>query len=261
MTNPPADPPLLPLPDVGRRFSQVRTVRLSDADVGGYLRLDATARYGQDLANDDTVDGGFTDAAAMAWVVRKTTIERHQAAQLHESLTLTTWCSGVGSRWAERRTSMHGERGACVEMATVWVHVDPERGVPAKLPAAFDDVFAAAAQGRKIRARLQHDSGVPATAEVGNWPLRVADLDVLGHVNNAATWAIAEEFGLLRLHGGQPVRAEIEYRAAIPGFSTPQVCVQRDDDAIRLWVRVGDDLCTTMILRGLASPSLEPPAA
>ncbi len=251
MTTSPADPPLLPIPDVGRRFSRERTVRLGDVDVGGFLRLDATARYGQDVANDDSIDGGLTEAAAMAWVVRKTTIERHQAAQLRESLTLTTWCSGVGSRWAERRTSLQGDRGASIELATVWVHVDPESGVPAKLPAPFDDLYASAAQGRKIRARLLHDTEVPASVEAHPWPLRVVDLDVLGHVNNAATWAIAEEFGLSRLHGGQSVRAEIEYRAAIPGFSTPQVSVQRADHEVRLWVHVGSDLCTTIALSEL----------
>ena len=40
----------------GRRFTTTRSVRLGDVDPAGLLRLDATARYLQDVATDDADD-------------------------------------------------------------------------------------------------------------------------------------------------------------------------------------------------------------
>ena len=50
------DESLAPPPDRGRVFRSGRRVRLSDADPTGRLRLDACARYLQDVGNDDTAD-------------------------------------------------------------------------------------------------------------------------------------------------------------------------------------------------------------
>ena len=47
------------LPESGRRFSVVRKVRLGDVTPKGRLRLDAVARYLQDIATDDSLDGGY----------------------------------------------------------------------------------------------------------------------------------------------------------------------------------------------------------
>ena len=46
-------------------------VRLSDVTPKGRARLDAIARYLQDIGNDDAVDAIGEEAAA--WVVRRTT--------------------------------------------------------------------------------------------------------------------------------------------------------------------------------------------
>src|SRR3954451_11967811 len=47
----PDDPLLIPVPVEGRRFVARRAVRLGDASPGGRLRLDAIARYLQDVAD------------------------------------------------------------------------------------------------------------------------------------------------------------------------------------------------------------------
>ena len=101
--------PLVPLPPSGRRYVGGATVRLGDADPRGEARLDAIARYLQDVANDDALDAGL--ASAMAWVVRRTLIRVARPAVLGERLTVTTFCSGTGRSWAERRTSISGDAG------------------------------------------------------------------------------------------------------------------------------------------------------
>ena len=55
MPTPTLDPsPLAPLPEVGRRFTGERKVRLGDVGRSGRLRLDALTRYTQDVSDDDT---------------------------------------------------------------------------------------------------------------------------------------------------------------------------------------------------------------
>ena len=87
----------------GRTFAGSRRVRLGDCSPGGRLRLDAAARYLQDLSDDDTRDAGL---AQMTWVVRRTVIDVWQFPTYLEPLDMVTWCSGIGSRWAERRVDM-----------------------------------------------------------------------------------------------------------------------------------------------------------
>ncbi|HEY1734060.1 MAG TPA: acyl-ACP thioesterase domain-containing protein, partial [Acidimicrobiales bacterium] len=64
-----------PLPGRGRVFTAGRRVRLGDALPSGRLRLDALARYLQDVAADDVAEAGFPDEAR--WVVRTTHVEVH----------------------------------------------------------------------------------------------------------------------------------------------------------------------------------------
>ena len=82
-------------PSSGRVFDGARRVRLADVSPAGRLRLDAAARFLQDLSADDTADAALPDAEA--WVVRKTVIEVAAFPRYLEPLELATWCSGTGS--------------------------------------------------------------------------------------------------------------------------------------------------------------------
>lgn len=227
---PPLGPPdpddlLVPLPSAGRTYSGRRRVRLGDVSPNGRLRLDALARFVQDVSNDDTVDAGLRDD--MAWVVRRTVVEVHAEARLREELELTTFCGGIGGRWAERRVSVRGEHGAHLETATLWVHLDMSTGRPIPLPAQFHELYDEAAGGRKVRAKLRHDSPPDPSGEgveAAPWPLRFSDFDVMDHVNNTISWAAVEESRAAHKHLRAPVRAEVEYRDAI----------ERGDEVLRL---------------------------
>lgn len=218
---------LLSVPTQGRVFRTGRRVRLGDVDPAGRLRLDAVARYLQDVSGDDTDDSGLPDA--QAWVVRRTVVEQRRPARLDEKLELATFCSGYGSRWAERRVAILGAGGARIDAVTVWVHVDPATGRPRTLPVAFHDIYGPAAAGREVLARQVHEPvaldavGVDTLA----WRARSTDLDILDHVNNAVAWAIVEQV-MARLlvaaegeRGGPDdvlagaFRAEVEFRDAV----------------------------------------------
>lgn len=230
---------LVPRPAAGRVFETTRRVRLGDADPAGRLRLDALARLLQDVGNDDFADAGLDPSSP--FIARRTTVAAPRWPRLGERMAFATWCGGTGSHWAERRTSISSEGGGSVEVAALWVCVDGASGRPARLPGWFLDTYGAAAGDRRLKARLQHGEP-PQGAEARPWPLRATDLDVMGHVNNAATWAAVEDECARR--GVVPSAAELEYRAAID----PDDDVTLLADGGRLWLAVAGDVRASAVV-------------
>jgi acyl-ACP thioesterase len=191
---------LVPIPTTGRTFTSDRRIRLSDRDASGRLRLDAVARYLQDVAMDDVDETGW-GAPEHLWVLRHVRIEVLTPAIEDDHVELTTWCSGTAAVAAGRRMSLSGDRGGRVEVESAWIHLGPDAR-----PARIVDfgLYADAAGGRAVTTRLELpvplSDGVAAT-----WPLRVTDVDLLGHVNNAAYWHAVEE--LLLASGLDPLLA------------------------------------------------------
>lgn len=210
MADPSRDHEMVSLPARGRRFTAERRVRWGDTDRHGRLRLDAVARYLQDVANDDTRDAGHDPMAP--WVVRRTALHVVAPPSLDEVVTLTTFSGGHGSRWAERRTSLVGSGGGHIEAGALWVFVDPVSGRPARLTAEFHATYDEVGGGREVSARLRHGPPPDGVAR-RPWPLRATDLDGLGHVNNAATWAAVEDE--LARRRVVATRAELEYPGAL----------------------------------------------
>lgn len=198
---------LLPLNPEGRVFSNTRRVSIDDCDPIGRMEFDAIARFLQDVGNDDTDDGGF-GALGLAWVARRALIRVEVPAQAREELTLSTWCSGTGRRWAERRTSITGSLGAKVDAVTTWIHLDPETGRPVPWGDEFATLYLPASKGRRVDARLRLPKAPESNGDSMPWSFRATDSDAYGHVNNAAYLALAEEF----LDLGGPRTLEIEWR-------------------------------------------------
>ena len=229
-------------PTIGRVVTTTRPVRLGDVDTRARLRLDAVARYLQDIATDDATDAELDDA--FGWVVRRTMIEVHRAAGLGEHLELATFCAGTGRSWAERRTSIIGERGAAIEAVSLWIRIEPASGRPTGLGDDFVAAYGAAAAGRRVSSRLQLPDPPPG-AHRRPWELRRVDLDPLGHVNNAAQWAIVEE--ILPADESRRGLAEVEHRAAVdPPSGAPLELVTETapTDARSSWLAVGDVVLT-----------------
>jgi acyl-ACP thioesterase len=205
---------MVPVPPAGRVVRTERRVRLGDVSPAGRLRLDALVRYLQDVATDDSRDAGLDPSRQ--WVVRRTALEVGELPVYEGLVQLATWCGGIGSHWAERRTSITAGERSLVEAATLWVQVDQATMRPARVGGRFHEVYAAAAQGRTVTSRLAHHDPLPEAVDAAvEWPLRFADFDALGHVNNAAAWSAVEEVLSGHRDLRPPLRAALEHRRPI----------------------------------------------
>jgi acyl-ACP thioesterase len=193
----------------GRRFRSERTIGLSDVDTSGRLRLDVIARYLQDVASEDVIDVGRPPWEHF-WVVRRTELEVREPFADDLRVELETWASGVAPTAAARRYTLRGDRGGHVEAESIWIHLDRNLR-PLRLDDGFLAIYGPSTGGRRASTRLTLPP--PTTAETRGWPLRVVDVDRLGHVNNAAYWAPVEELWAGRLAGR--LRAVLEYRKPI----------------------------------------------
>ena len=197
--------PLVPLPPAGRVFRSHRRIRLSDRDPTGRLRLDAVARYLQDVATDDVAETGW-GAPRHLWVLRSLRIDVVVPPREDDRVELATWSSGTAALAAGRRMSLSGNRGGRVELDSVWIHL----GADAR-PERIGDFgpYAETAGTRVVSTRLELREPL-AGASRTRWPLRATDLDTLGHVNNAAYWHAVEE--CLRSAEGLDLRRDLRAR-------------------------------------------------
>ncbi len=196
----------IPAPSSGRAVTRTRRIRLSDLDAHGRLRLDAVARFLQDIAIDDVQETGW-GLPEHVWFVRSIRLEVVEPFTGDAEVELTTWCSGVAAIAAGRRWSVNGDAGGRIEVDSVWIHLDAEQR-----PARIEDfgVYADAAAGRHVSTKLTLPDP-PDDAPRTLWPLRVADVDLHGHVNNAVHWQAVED----TLPVAGRLQAELDYRQPI----------------------------------------------
>jgi acyl-ACP thioesterase len=222
-------------PLTGRVYRAAAVVRLADAGPDGLLRPDGVARLLQDVATDDwsEVAGDSDDT----WLVRRTAIELvgRRWPRLGDRLELATFCGGTGAAWAERRTDLRVEGELVVRAASIWVPVGPS-GRPRRISAHFHDTYDEAAGGRSVPGRLAPPPEPGPTATRRPWPVRRADLDVVGHVNNAVAWE-----ALVEVADGPVVAAELEHHGSLEADHA----IELVDEPGRLWLLVDGQVAVT----------------
>jgi acyl-ACP thioesterase len=232
-------------PPPGARVFQADTrTGFADCAPSGRIRLDALARWLQDVAYADVEDAGLATMAV--WVVRRTRICVRRFPRFGERFSLATFCSGLGRMWGERRTTVrrHGEPEADVESTALWVHLDPVTWRPAPFSDRETELYGSAAEGRRVSARLRHPAPASLTS-TRTWLFRAVDMDIAGHVNNAAYWEPLEEE---LLAGAEPERidAEIEFRTPCqPGVK------QLIEDGPRRWIAGDDETHASLVVSEL----------
>jgi acyl-ACP thioesterase len=217
-------------------------------DATGRVRLDAVTRFLQDIAIDDVQETGWGIPDHL-WFVRRIRLEVREPLLADRELELVTWCSGVASIAAGRRWSVTGDRGGSVEVDSVWIHLGPDQR-PARIESF--GVYAEATGGRSVSTRLELP--VPAAdAPRTPWPLRVTDVDLHGHVNNAVFWQAVED--VLRsspIDVRRPLAAELDYRDPIDLSDPVELSVSEDGDVVSLGFCVRDAVRAVARVSGAA---------
>ena len=228
--------PSLPVPSVGRTFAARRRVRLADTDETGRLRLDAVARFLQDVAIDDVQETGW-GAPEHLWFVRRIRVEVRRPFLEDRVVGLVTWCSGLAAIAAGRRWSLEGDRGGRIEVDSVWIHLGPDQR-PARIESF--GVYAEATGGRPVSTRLE----LPAPggdALRRPWALRSTDVDLHGHLNNAVYWQAAEDVARgADVDLSAPLVAELDYRDPIDLADPVELTTSHDEGGVSLGFCVGD---------------------
>jgi acyl-ACP thioesterase len=215
---------MVPIPSRGRTFAESRPLRLTDLNQRGRLRLDAVARFLQEIAIDDVDETGW-GAPEHLWFVRRMRVDVLAPFLADRAVELVTWCSGLATVAAGRRWSLRGDRSGRIEVDSVWIHLDAEQR-PARITRL--GAYAEAAGGRRVSVRPQLPdpaSGAPRSP----WPLRASDVDLHGHVNNSVYWqAIEHVLFEVGLELQRPLRARLDFREPLDLGSPLELAVTGD---------------------------------
>lgn len=216
------------------------SVRLGDAGSDARLRPDGVARLLQDVATDDWATSGIADTAT--WVVRRTSFRRvgDRWPLMGDPLELTTFCSGTGAAWAERRTNVAIDGELVIEAVALWVPIDPA-GRPLRLREEFFSVYGESASGRKVPGRVPGPGDPPREAARRRWELRRSDLDVVGHVNNAALW-----LPMVEIAEGPISSASMIHHLPVEGGDEVELCALPG----RLWLVVAGHVAVSASFAG-----------
>jgi acyl-ACP thioesterase len=199
-------------PEAGRVFEQSARAGFADCAPSGRIRLDGLARWLQDVAYADVDDVGLAEVAV--WVVRRTRILVSRFPRFGERCSVSTFCSGLGRMWAERRTTIRaeGQAEADVEAVALWVHLDPDTWRPLPFHEFELERYGAHAAGRRVTARLRHPAP-PTDGPRRGWSFRATELDIAQHINNAAYWQPLEDE---LLPGPDPTTLDVEIEFRTP---------------------------------------------
>jgi acyl-CoA thioesterase FadM len=168
-------------------FSRPYRVRFDEAGADGWLRPSGYLRYAQDVAwqhsDAEGYDREWYAARQSHWLVRSVMLRLLVPVAYGTRLAVSTEVTGWRRVLARRRTRFVDEDGVDhAELDTDWALLGPG-GRPASVPAAIVERFAPGASFAPVRVALPSP---PPDATIGWTSVRDADVDPMGHLNNAA---------------------------------------------------------------------------
>ncbi len=243
--------PLPPCADESRAFHEQWPVRLGDTDGNAQLRLDAVARYLQDVGYDhlQAVEEGDLH---QGWIVRRTVIDMLAPIEFGDRVHLRRWPSALSNRWCNMRIQVRGENGGLIETEMFIIHVDLEAGRPARMSDRFMAPMLAATTEHRLRWRSALAERADGDTERWSFPLRVTDVDRYGHVNNAVHWEAIEE-ALARHPRTMPYRVILEHAGPVLAGDEVLIRTWQGESALQVQLEVDGSARTLARVESLRS--------
>jgi acyl-CoA thioester hydrolase len=198
---------------------QIR-VRHDELDAFGRAHPSSYLRHLAQIAIDASTDAGFDarwyEAAGAHWLVRRTTFSVLRPARAEASLSVRTWVEDfrrVRSRRRYEATDAGGVLG--LTAVTDWVFVDLASGRPRRVPGEMEQRFVSGTRSGAARPPWRAPAPPPNPGR-STYRVRWAELDALGHMNNAAYLDLLVQATLDVLAGlGWPIE-RLSVESAVP---------------------------------------------
>lgn len=225
---------------MSRVFKAKRRVRVGDCDVHGNLRIDAVARYLQDVGFDDTNDLGLGDGGI--WVARSieiVAISKDNWPTRNQVVELETYCGGVGKVVAQRNVNIFNDGVKSIETKTLWVSLDQDANL-SPIPTWLKDVYSNAESVSSKRQLSLKPKG-----ESIDFPLRQTDLDINNHANNSLAFdALFEASHAVGVEDFS--RVYIEYHAPIDIADDTEIRIETTNSGFNAWLITENHVACSM---------------
>ncbi|WP_250324134.1 acyl-[acyl-carrier-protein] thioesterase [Williamsia sp. CHRR-6] len=248
---------MAPRAEKAQYFESRYRVRTGDVDQHMRLRLDGTARYLQDIANDN-IEATEFHATDPFWIVRRTVIDVISPISWPANLTLQRWCGALSTRWTNMRVRVTAEHETnrfnteprppgLIESEGFWINVN-DQGLPSRITDEAFEMLAAMTDEHRLRWKTMIPDPLPADDGTDRpHVLRSTDFDPFKHLNNAAYWAAVEDELVEHpdLIAG-PFRAVIEYLRPITPGATITIRRTREGNRLLMWLIVEAQVAATV---------------
>ena len=174
---------------MGHEYIAPMRVRHDELDAFGRAYPSAYLRHLAQVAIDASADAGFDarwyEAAGARWLVRRTTFEAPRPWRADDDLRMRTWVQDFRRVRSRRRYEVTRAGETLLTAVTDWVFVDVATGHPRRVPADLEARFGLAVRVGRPRTPWSAPNPPPAPGR-STYRVRWAELDALGHMNNAA---------------------------------------------------------------------------
>ncbi|GAC67844.1 acyl-[acyl-carrier-protein] thioesterase [Gordonia soli] len=235
-----------------RFFEGGYRVRTGDVDQEMRVRLDAVARYLQDVANDNIEVTEFRDTDPF-WIVRRTVIDVIRPFSWPAGFTAQRWCGALSTRWTNMRVRLTAEHETnrfnpdprppgLIETEAFWINVN-DQGMPSRLTDGAFEMLSSMTDEHRLRWKAMNPDKAPDPGTIDlpdrEHVLRSTDFDPFKHLNNAAYLEAIEDELVDHpdLVTGRH-RAVIEYLRPIVPSSKLTLRRVREADRLLVWMLI-----------------------
>ena len=232
--------------------------RVAHHEVGAFgdVRPSGVARLMQEAAIEASTDAGHSAEwyvqAGTQWIVRRTSVELHDALRGGEAVTVRTWVADFRRVLSRREYEVRAGDGRAVARGwSDWVYVDVVRERPKRVEPEMIAAFLPGGPAAPVERIPLEIEEPPPDAFRHRQVVLLRDLDGFAHMNNAATIDLLEEtFAAALGRAGRPLGALLEagIRPRLRGFDVEYLDEARHGEALeaRFWgARNEDELASS----------------